>query len=227
MELPQEIRDRFMKVDPAAIGHFISRGFMKPEIKPVCDEMKVIGPAYTVRCTARDSSALYYAIQKAPKGSVLVVDRAGDHTFACVGEFLAIMAEANGMAGIVIDGPATDSRALKASKTRFPVFCTGFSPVTSNVTGTSGEVDIPIECGGAAVLPGDIIFGDADGVIIVPQDYMPLLEIAEKKAADEAAKREAIANGLVYKKREDFDVVALFEKSARGAMNDLKKECHY
>ncbi|MBP5211661.1 MAG: RraA family protein, partial [Pyramidobacter sp.] len=92
MELSQEIRDRFMKVDPAAIGHFISRGFMKPEIKPVTDEMKIIGPAYTVRCTARDSSALYYAIQKAPKGSVLVVDRAGDHTFACVGEFVAIMA---------------------------------------------------------------------------------------------------------------------------------------
>ena len=227
MELSQEIRDRFMKVDPAAIGHFISRGFMKPEIKPVTDEMKIIGPAYTVRCTARDSSALYYAIQKAPKGSVLVVDRAGDHTFACVGEFVAIMAEANGMAGIVIDGPATDSRALKASKPKFPIFCTGFSPVTSNVTGTSGEVQIPIECGGAAVLPGDIIFGDADGVIIVPQDYMPLLEIAEKKAADEIKKREAIANGLVYKKREDFDVVAFFEKGAKGALNDLKKECHY
>jgi regulator of RNase E activity RraA len=227
VELSQEIRDRFMKVDPAAIGHFISHGFMKPEIKPVTDEMKVIGPAYTVRCTARDSSALYYAIQKAPKGSVLVVDRAGDHTFACVGEFVAIMAEANGMAGIVIDGPATDSRALKASKTKFPVFCTGFSPVTSNVTGTSGEVQIPIECGGAAVLPGDIIFGDADGVIIVPQDYMPLLEIAEKKAADEAKKREAIANGLVYNKRVDFDVVKFFEKGAKGALSDLKKECHY
>ena len=227
MELSQEIRDRFMKVDPAAIGHFISHGFMKPEIKPVTDEMKVIGPAYTVRCTARDSSALYYAIHKAPKGSVLVVDRAGDHTFACVGEFVAIMAEANGMAGIVIDGPATDSRALKASKTKFPVFCTGFSPVTSNVTGTSGEVQIPIECGGAAVLPGDIIFGDADGVIIVPQDYMPLLEIAEKKAADEAKKREAIANGLVYNKRVDFDVVKFFEKGAKGAIRKKKKECHY
>ena len=99
--------------------------------------------------------------------------------------------------------------------------------MTSNVTGTSGEVQIPIECGGAAVLPGDIIFGDADGVIIVPQDYMPLLEIAEKKAADEAKKREAIANGLVYNKRADFDVVKFFEKGAKGALSDLKKECHY
>jgi len=47
----------------------------------------VVGPAYTVRLNERDSSALYYAIQKAPRGSVIVVDRAGDHTFACVGEF--------------------------------------------------------------------------------------------------------------------------------------------
>lgn len=133
MEFTQEIHDRFMKCDPAAIGHFVGRGFMRPNIKPVTDEMKVVGPAYTVRLTARDSSALYYAIQKAPKGSVLVVDRAGDHTFACIGEFVAVMAQVNGIAGLVIDGPATDKRALKMSN--FPVFCTGFSPVTSNVTG--------------------------------------------------------------------------------------------
>jgi regulator of RNase E activity RraA len=115
LELTQEIRDRFMKVDPAAIGHRISRGFMHPNIKPVSDEMKVVGPAYTVRLTERDSSALYYAIQKAPKGSVIVIDRAGDHTFACVGEFLAEMARARGMSGIIVDGPATDKLALKAS----------------------------------------------------------------------------------------------------------------
>ena len=93
MEFTEEIRARFMKVSPAAIGHHISNGFMKAEIKPVKDEMKVVGPAYTVRLTERDSSALYYALQKAPKGSVLVIDRSGDHTFACVGEFLAEMAK--------------------------------------------------------------------------------------------------------------------------------------
>ena len=226
LELSQEIRDRFMKVEPAAIGHHITRGFMRPDIKPVCDEMKVVGPAYTVRLTERDSSALYAAIQKAPKGSVIVVDRAGDHTFACVGEFFAEMTRQCGMAGIVIDGPATDKLALKAMG--FPVFCTGFSPVTSNVTGTSGEIEIDIECGGAVVRTGDIILGDADGVIVVPENYMPYLEAAEKKAADEAARREALKNGLVYNKREDFDVVKLFEYDVNGAINDVKKtKCQY
>ena len=212
-----------MKVEPAAIGHSIGRGFMRPDIKPVTDAMKMVGPAYTVRLTARDSSALYYAIQKAEKGSVLVIDRAGDHTFACVGEFVAIMARDCGMAGIVIDGPATDKLALKQDS--FPVFCTGFSPVTTNVTGTSGEVQVPIECGGAAVLPGDIVFGDADGVIIVPSDYMPYLEAAEKKAADEARKREALRRGQLYTRREDFDVVKFFEAHVQDALNKVKKEC--
>lgn len=215
-----------MKVSPAAIGHQISGGFMKAEIKPVADEMKVAGPAYTVRLTERDSSALYYALQKAPKGSVIVVDRAGDHTFACVGEFLAEMARGCGMAGIVVDGPATDKLALKASS--FPVFCTGFSPVTSMVTGTSGEVEVDIECGGAVVRTGDIILGDADGVIVVPEDFMPYLEEAEEKEAGEVLKREELRKGMIYSRREDFDVVKFFEYGVNAAIDELKKtKCGY
>ena len=226
MELSREIRDRFMKVEPAAIGHHITRGFMRPEIKPVCDEMKVVGPAYTVRLNERDSSALYYAIQKAPKGSVIVVDRAGDSTFACVGEFFAEMTRACGMAGIVIDGPATDKLALK--KMDFPVFCTGFSPVTCNVTGTGGETAIPIECGGAVVRTGDIILGDADGVIVVPEDFMPYLEAAEKKAAEEAALRKKLAEGFVYDRRRDFDLVKFVESNVPAAIAEIKKKyCQY
>ena len=226
MDLTQEIRDRFMKVEPAAIGHHITRGFMRPEIKPVCDEMKVVGPAFTVRLNERDSSALYYAVQKAPKGSVIVVDRSGDHTFACVGEFFAEMTRACGMAGIVIDGPATDKIALK--KMGFPVFCTGFSPVTCNVTGTSGETGIPVECGGAVVNTGDVVFGDADGVIVLPEDFMPLLEAAERKAAEEAAMRKKLEEGFIYNRRRDFDVVKFFESNVPAAMNVIKKQhCQY
>jgi len=212
-----------MRVDPAAIGHHISRGFMRKEIKPVEDTMKVAGVAYTVMCPERDSSALYYALQKAPKGSVIVISRAGDDTFACCGEFIAMMAMHRGMAGIVVDGPATDKLALKAMG--FPVFCSGFSPVTSNVTGTSGEVDIPITCGGAVVEPGDIILGDADGVIVVPQDYEPVLVDAEEKAAQEAERRAAVKEeGYRFVRREDFDAVKFFEYNVTGAIARVKKD---
>lgn len=226
MEFTEAIRERFMKVSPAAIGHHIAGGFMRANIKPVTDEMKVCGPAYTVHIPERDSSALYYALQKAPKGSVIVIDKGSDTTYACVGEFLAEMAKGCGMAGIVIDGPATDKLALK--KSNFPVFCTGFSPVTSNVTGTSGEVEVDIECGGAVVKTGDIILGDADGVIVVPEDFMPYLEDAEIKEAGEVKRREEIRNGMIYDRREDFDVVKFFEYGVNRAIGEIKKnECAY
>ena len=211
-----------MRVDPAAIGHHIASGFMRKGIKPVTDAMKMVGPAYTVRCPERDSSALYYALQKAPGGSVIVVDCGSDDTFACCGEFLAMMAMHRNMAGIVVDGPATDKVALTAMG--FPVFCDGFSPVTSNVTGTSGEVGVPVVCGGAVVNPGDIILGDADGVIIVPEDYEPGLKSAEEYVDNEAARRKAILEqGYRYVQREDYDPVAFFEADVAAKIAQLKK----
>lgn len=222
MELSNGVRARFMRVDPAAIGHQISGGFMRKQIKPVDDAMKVVGPAFTVRLPERDSSALYCALQKAPKGSVIVVDCGSDDTFACCGEFLATMAMHRGMAGIVVDGPATDKLALK--EMGFPVFCDGFSPVTSNVTGTSGEFGVSIACGGAVVDPGSIILGDADGVIIVPGDYETLLKSAEEYVANEAVRRKAILEeGYRYVQREDYDPVAFFESNVLAKIAALKK----
>lgn len=225
MMLSKETVERFMKVDPAAIGHCISSGFMNPKIKPVYKSAKVVGPAYTVRMPDRDSSALYYAMQKAPKGSVLVIDRVHDDLFACTGEFVVTMAKCLGLAGIVVDGPATDSLALE--KLNFPVFCTGYSPVTAIMLGTSGEVDVPIQCGGAVVNPGDIVFGDADGVIVFSGDYEQLLADAEVKAQNEINMRKRLADGYMYTKREDFDVEKFFNVDMMAVINDVKKQCKY
>lgn len=223
MQLSQEIRDRFMKVEPAAIGHHITSGYMHPRIKPVFDEAKLVGPAFTVRLTERDGAALYAAMKMAPKGAVLVVDKGGDPSYACVGEFFAEMAKACGIAGMVVDGPATDKIALKQMKD-FPVFCTGFSPATTMPMGVSGDIGIPVDCGGAVVRPGDIILGDADGVIVVPEDYMPYLEAAEAKAKQETELREKIRNGFVYNKRADFDPVKFWQADIAKVIADAKNE---
>lgn len=223
MVLSKETIERFMKVDPAAIGHYIDSGFMNPRIKPIYKSAKIIGPAYTVRMPGRDSCALYYAMQKAPKGSVIVVDKCSDDLFACTGEFVATMAKCLGLAGIVIDGPATDSIGIE--KLEFPVFCTGLSPVTSMITNISGEVNIPIQCGGAVVNPGDLIFGDADGVMVVPEDYEELLEKAEVKTEAEEKLRKKLAEGYQYTKRDDFDVVKFFEFDMKSVIADIKKQC--
>ena len=225
-KLSQKMLDRFMQVAPAQIGHHISHGFMHPRIKPVVPSFKIIGQAYTVRMTERDGSALYYALMKAPKGSIIVVDRGSDDIFACAGDQLALMAKHRGMGGLVIDGPATDRIGLE--RLGFPVFCTGISPVTCLCKGTNGEVQIPIQCGGAVVHPGDIIFGDADGVIVVPDDYEHLLEAAEKMTANEKRRAERVANeGYRFLRRDDVDIEKLFEFDMEGALADVKKKCQY
>lgn len=223
-DLPQEVIARFLDVSPAQIGHHITSGFMHPRIQAVDPTWKIIGRAYTVRITERDSTALYYAALKAPKGAIIVVDRGTEDTFACIGDQVALMLLHREIGGLVVDGPATDRLGLQ--KLGFPVFCTGFSPVTTLCTGTNGEVDIPIQCGGAVVRPGDIVFGDGDGVIIVPEDYEHLLAIAEKMTANERERARRVAEeGYRYTMREDWDVAAFFESDTTGLINAAKKKC--
>jgi len=210
-----------MHVDPANIGHSIEGGFMRKEIKPVSDTMKIVGPAYTVRIPQRDSTALYYAMMEAPVGSAIVVDKGGDDAYACVGEWVAAMAKTRGMAGFVIDGPATDKLALL--QLGLPVFCTGFSPVTSRLDGVCGEVQIPIQCGGAVVKPGNIIVGDADGVIVVPDAYERYLADAEKKGAIEQKRREDVRRGYRWDRRGDFDVVKFYGADVAAAIEKFKQ----
>jgi len=213
MKLTPEIRERILKVDPAAIGHYVSRGFMHPRIKAVAP-CKILGTAYTVRATERDNTAIYYAIMKAEPGQIIVVDRGGEELYACCGDQLALLAKHRGLGGIIIDGPATDRLGLE--KLDFPVFCTGFSPVTTTVRGTSGEVNIPIQCGGAVVESGSIIFGDYDGAMVIPDDYEDVLVLAEKMVAAEAErKRRVEEEGYRYTAREYFVFRAIIYSSTR------------
>jgi 4-hydroxy-4-methyl-2-oxoglutarate aldolase len=218
MQLTKDIVDRFMAVDPATFGHYIGGGYMRPEMKPINKHSKMAGPAYTVRLQGKDSLALYEALRKAPKGSVIVIDRCGDRTFACVGEMVALCAQRQGFAGIVIDGPATDSLAIE--KSGYPVFCTGISVVTTNVLGISGELDITVSCSGAVVRPGDIVFGDADGVVVIPPDScLELLAKAEASVAREVELRKQLEAGGFLK----VNIERLREANVPGIINDLKK----
>ncbi|MBQ3932026.1 MAG: RraA family protein, partial [Firmicutes bacterium] len=143
----EELKERFMKTDPAAYGHFIGVRFMAPKIKPINPNSKICGPAYTVKTYGKDHYAMFKAIEDAPAGSVIVIDRAGDEIYAPVGEFVARGARAKGLAGFVIDGMATDSAYIRTFED-FPVFCSGLSAVTCNCWGITGETQIDVCCGG-------------------------------------------------------------------------------
>ncbi len=219
MALTPELIKRFKAVDPATMGHYIGGGYMRPEMKPLnIGEERMVGPAYTVRIPGKDSAAIYYAISKAPKGSVIVVDRCGDNTFACCGEMVATYAQGCEMAGIVIDGPATDSVAIK--KLKIPVFCTGISCVTTNILGVTGEVQIPIVCSGTAVHPGDIVFGDADGVVVLPPEgYEDALRKSEQSVQDEIEQRKIFGAG----KLPGWNIERLFETDTVPMLLALRK----
>ncbi len=220
MALSEEVIRRFQAVDPATMGHYIGGGFMRPEMKPLnLGERRMVGPAYTLRIPGRDSCGIYYAISKAPKGSVIVVDRCGDDTFACCGEMVATYAQGCGMAGLVIDGPATDSAAIK--KLSIPVFCTSISAVTTVILGVTGEVQLPIVCSGAAVNPGDIVFGDEDGVVVLPPNgYEDALTKAEESVRAEVVQREIFARGELP----GWNIARMFETDTVPMLMQLRKD---
>lgn len=223
MEWTKEIIDRFMKTDPATYGHFVGVRFLKPEMKPINKHSKMIGPAYTARILGKDSCAMYKAIEVAPAGSVLVIDRCGDEVYAAVGEMVARYAKDAGLAGIVLDGPATDS--LWIEEMDFPVFCTGISVATTNVWGISGEFNVDVNCGGAVVHPGDLIFGDADGVVVIePEGYEEKLEMAEGAAKREIGMRAKFKTEEPPKARPvgplmDHDLVKLLDAIRTGKLD--------
>src|SRR5208337_590943 len=104
------------------------------------------------------------------------------------GELLSTAARVRGARGAVIDGLVRDVR--KIQQLGFPVFARGIKPVDSKGRGTIIDYNVPIECAGARVSPGDLIFADYDGVIAIPADVLPeVVRLATAKAEKEDGSR--------------------------------------
>ncbi|HKR30179.1 MAG TPA: ribonuclease activity regulator RraA [Terriglobales bacterium] len=168
--------------------------------KPNGDNM--VGPAYTLRnIPAREDLDVLdifldpenpqrKAIESVPPGYVLVQDCRGDKTAASCGSILTARLKVRGAAGMVSDGPVRDSAAI--GQLEFPVFCAGASAPTNIIKHHSIDLNVPIGCGGVPVYPGDIIVGDVDGVVVIPQD------IAEEIAVD-AFEQEHMEQFILHK----------------------------
>ena len=163
-----------------------------PSIKPLKEAYKVAGRAFTVKIPVGENLSVLEAISKAKPGDILVVDAKGDQYRAVAGDFVLGMAQTLGIGGLVVDGVIRDIVGVK--ELNFPVFSRGTTVAASGKTGL-GEVNVPISCGGAPVIPGDIIVGDADGVVVIPQalEQEILLKSIEKMKKDEI--REASISG--------------------------------
>lgn len=143
-----------------------ARGIMDGGIKPLNRDSRLCGPAVTVETRAADNLMIHAALKLAKAGDVLVVNGHGYLSAGIWGELTTRVAMRKGLAGIVIDGAVRDSCVLAASG--FPVFCRGVCPCGGGKEGV-GQVNLTISCAGVPVHPGDIVVGDADGVVVVPR----------------------------------------------------------
>lgn len=169
------------------------RGTLHGRVKPLSPKMKVAGPAVTVEVRPGDNLAIHAALAIAKPGDVIVVDGKGDLTCALIGEIMATQAHATGLAGLVLDAAVRDSHELANGE--FPVFSAGLNPCGPTKS-VAGRVNVQISAGGTTINPGDLIVGDADGVVVIPRDDVPMiLELAQKKVDAESRRIAAIKNG--------------------------------
>ncbi len=134
------------------------------------------------------------AIETVPTGHILVADCRGDARAGTIGDILATRLRVRGCAGLVTDGAVRDAGALAAMS--WPVFCAGAAAPASIALHHAADSQVPIACGGAAVYPGDIVAGDADGVVVVPRALAgDVAEAAVDQERMEAYLEERIAAG--------------------------------
>jgi regulator of RNase E activity RraA len=178
---------RFAPIPAANVGDAMDRLGALIGIHSVWPGARLIGPAFTVWTRAGDNVIIHAAIDKAPAGSVLVINGEGDVTRALLGEMMGAKAKRKGIAGFVVDGMVRDAGGLQ--ELGMPVFARGVTPAGPYKNGP-GRLGEPVAVGNVAVSPGDIVLGDDDGVVIIPANRAASIILgAEKIFEKEAGKR--------------------------------------
>ena len=195
----------FRGLPVAAIGDAMSRNVGTHGLRQYhrrLDEV-LCGPAVTVRVRPGDNLMIHKALMMVRPGDVLVIDGAGDVTQALVGGLIRTTCVARRLSGLVLDAALRD--VAEWAEDGMPVFARGHTHRGPSKDGP-GEINVPIACAGMAVLPGDLIVGDADGVIAVPAaEAAAVLEKTRAHLRKEAAIRETNRTGTADPER--FDTV--------------------
>ena len=177
----------FRGIPTSNINDEMNRMFnMQAAISPLNPVNSMVGCAFTVKVPIGDNLMIHKALDMIQPGDILIVDGAGAEDRALAGEIMMTFAEMKGVAGVVVDGALRDCDALR--KMKMPVYCRAVTPQGPYKNGP-GEIGYPISCGGQVVFPGDIIVGDADGIVVIrPEDAPEVLTLARRKLAGETVK---------------------------------------
>lgn len=171
------------------------------KIMPLKDNTVIFGPAFTSIATVVYSmpesplTAQCKVVDQLSEGEIYVLVTRGDYNCAVFGELFATAVKSRKGAGVLLDGYARDLKSIKEMD--FPLFYAGRDPRTSKGRAEINECQIPVIMDGVTIRPGDMIFGDIDGVAVIPREISDeVIEKAIETMKSEDKVRESLQSGV-------------------------------
>jgi 4-hydroxy-4-methyl-2-oxoglutarate aldolase len=166
---------------------------MSAGMRPMTGASSLVGPAVTAHNTPGDNLMMHTALFLAQAGDVLVLSNGGVVDGALWGANTTRQAQGKGVLGVVVDGPVRDTATCR--ELAFPVYATSIS-ASKPTKQMPGLVNLPIQCGGVRVCPGDIIVADSDGVLVIPPAQAERLAAgARQRMERDEGRRASFARG--------------------------------
>lgn len=194
-----ELVELFRGIPTSNIGDNMNRMYnMRSYLKPFND-ITLLGVALTVKAPMGDNLMIHVAMDLAKPGDIVVVDGESCEDRSLAGEMMITYAEGLGIGGFVFDGAIRDVDGIRNAS--IPVYAKSVTPQGPFKNGP-GEINVPISCGGQVVFPGDILVGDADGIVVIRPEYArELAEISRKKHGQEEEKLATHRRGDVMQQK--------------------------
>jgi 4-hydroxy-4-methyl-2-oxoglutarate aldolase len=194
--LDAALLDRASRLSSATMHEAAGKiGALPAGIKPLAPHFRVCGRVFPVKSPPGDNLWLHRGIAEARAADVLVVDTGSGFEYGYWGEVMTLAAQVRGIAGLVLTGGVRDS--LRIIEMGFPVFSSTISiQGTAKDPNGNGSLGDPLRIGGATVAKGDLILGDADGVLVVPQSQAhQVIADSERRDRDEVRIFESLRAG--------------------------------
>lgn len=194
--LTEAQREALLALPAATLSDVLGPGHvLRLPVAPLRPEWRAVGPALTVLLPPGDNLGMHVAVREARPGDLLLVQQGADSPGSPIGEIMALAAQAQGVSGIVIEGPVRDRLALRGGT--LPVFATGACPQACSKGGPAW-INVPLTIGGTRVRPGDIVVADDDGVVVVPHGQLDsAIAAAQARVRKERLRIEGIAQGQI------------------------------